>query len=155
MAFFLCLYTRDKTSPSLAHKLHIWALFFAQAVDDTVRSTAREYSQPLVQFNSHISVILKEHVRPERAADFETAINNLGSAANAFTGEAFVGTTVVRPSSGSNVYTVILRFTNKEALQVPKTGPSCNRFCCWLLDVCCYLVQKPGENSLGDVFHIC
>lgn len=49
-------------------------------------------------------------------------LQNLGSAATAFSCHEYVGCTVIRPRPGSTIFTVILRFTSKKALEVRRSS---------------------------------
>lgn len=93
-----------------------------------------------------VTVVLNHHVKPGRFDAFEDACRDLADAAEQFNACGFVGHTLVRPAQDSNIYTLIFRYQNKEALEKWLTSDEQSRFAARLYK----LVQSPAEVQVHN-----
>eukprot|EP00873_Tetraselmis_striata_P009581 jgi/Tetstr1/429845/TSEL_019712.t1 len=82
-----------------------------------MRAREAAKTEPLVRMDGPISIIVSHHVHPDKFAEFEAVLKDLGAAATSFSCHEFVGSTIIRPKPGCNLYTAILRFQSRRALE--------------------------------------
>mmetsp|Transcript_10665 Transcript_10665/g.27104 ORF Transcript_10665/g.27104 Transcript_10665/m.27104 type:complete len:635 (+) Transcript_10665:256-2160(+) len=93
-----------------------------------------------------VTVVLHHHVKPGRFEAFEDACRDLADAAEAFDADGFVGHTIVRPPPESNVFTLIFRYQNRDALELWLGSEEQERFAARLYK----LVQSPAEVQVAN-----
>jgi len=95
---------------------------FLECADQEVATVLKSTAVAQKDDDAIISIVSGHYVKWEHFSEFEEALNNLGRAAEDFDSKGFMGTTLVRPQPGCNLFTVITRFRGAAALQAWMTS---------------------------------